>query len=293
VQPFTILVVDDFALFRRSIREMLSHRPEFQIVGEASDGLDAVQKAVELKPRVILLDARLPKMSGIDAARQIRQLVPEARILLMNYESDSDLVEATLGLGISGYLVKTSAARELLPAVEALYKGRRFCSIDLADRVRGQLVSRNAFHFEFDPENEIFLAKFHGTVTSESIKDFYRAAAAAALLAKEFRASIADFSEATLVRATPHTVRELAALPPADPVVSRPRVIVAPNALLFALARMFRLIGRATRPNLHVVRSLSQAYTLLEITAPCFEPIVSSIFEAESRSGKAAKHAFS
>jgi DNA-binding NarL/FixJ family response regulator len=293
VQPFTILVVDDFTLFRRSIREVLSQRPEFQIVGEASDGLEAVQKAVELQPRVILLDARLPKMSGIDAARQIRQLVPESRILLMNRDSDSDVIEETLGLGISGYLVKTSAGGELLAAVEALYNGHRFCSIDLADRVRRQLISRDAFHFELDPENEIFLAKFHGTVTSESIKDFYRAAAAAALLAKEFRGSIADFSEATLVRATPHAIRELAALPPADPVVSRPRVIVAPNALMYALARMFRMIGRATRPNLHVVRSLSQALTLLEVTAPCFEPIVSSPFERESDLDRITTPAFS
>lgn len=282
MRAFEILLVDDFGLFRRSIRDLLGQRPEFQIVGEASDGLEAVQKAVELKPHLIMLDARLPRISGIDAARQIRQLVPESRILLMNYESDSDLVEETLGLGISGYIVKTSAARELLPALEALYRGHRFCSIDLADRVRRQLVSRNAFHFEFDPENEIFLAKFHGAVTSESIKDFYRAAAAAALLAKEFRGSIADFSEATLVRATPHAVRELAALPPADPVVSRPRVIVAPNALMFALARMFRLIGRATRPSLHVVRNLSQAFALFEVSLPCFEPIVCSPFERES-----------
>jgi len=294
VQPITILVVDDFALFRRSIREMLSHRPEFQIVGEASDGREAVQKAVELKPRVILLDARLPRMSGIEAARQIRQLVPECKILLMSYESDPNVVEETLGLGISGYLVKTSAGRELLSSVESLVEGRRFCSVNLAGHVRREVISRSErFHFEFDSENEIFLAKFHGPVTSESVGDFYRALGAAALLAPEFRSSIADFSEATLVRATPHAIRELAALPPADPVVARPRLVVAPNALMYALARMFRVIGRATRPNLHVVRSLSQAFTLLEVTAPCFEPIVSSVFEAESQSGEVAKHSFS
>src|SRR5579862_2321023 len=95
MQTFKILVVDDFELFRRSIRFILGQRPEFQVIGEASDGLEAIQKAVELKPHLILLDAFLPKMNGIDAARQIRKLAPESKILLMNYESNSDLVQET------------------------------------------------------------------------------------------------------------------------------------------------------------------------------------------------------
>jgi DNA-binding NarL/FixJ family response regulator len=293
MQTFRILVVDDFELFRRSIRFMLRQRPEFQVIGEASDGLEAVQKAVELKPHLILLDAGLPRMNGIDAARQIRELAPESKILLMNYESDSGLVQKTLSLGISGYIVKTSAARELLASVEAVFKGERFCSIDLANRVRSDVNSSEYFHFELDPENKIFQAKFHGPLTSESIKEFYRAASAAALLAMEFRGSIVDFSGATRVRATPNAIRELAALPPADPVVSRTRVIVAPNGLILALARMFQLIGRATRPNLHVVRNLSEAFTLLGVTTPRFEPILPSAFEDESESAGMTKYAFS
>jgi DNA-binding NarL/FixJ family response regulator len=291
MQTFKILVVDDFELFRRSIRFILRERPEFQVVGEASNGLEAVQKAVELKPHLILLDAGLPKMNGIDAARQIRELVPECKILLMNYESDSHLVQETLSLGISGYIVKTNAGRELLASVEAVFKGQRFCSTDLADRVRNDVNSSEYFHFELDPENKIFQAKFHGPVTSESIEEFYRAAAAAALLAIEFRGSIVDFSGVTRVHATPNTIREIASLPPADPVVSRPRVIVAPSAVILALARMFQLIGKAARPNLHVVRNLSQAFALLGVTTPRFEPIIPSALVVES--GAMAKHAFS
>jgi DNA-binding NarL/FixJ family response regulator len=293
MQPFKILVVDDFELFRRSIRFLLGQRPEFQVIGEASDGLEAVQKAVELKPHLILLDASLPRMNGIDAARQIRKLVPESKILLMNYESDSDLVQQTLSLGISGFIVKTSAGRELLASVEALFKGERFCSIDLADRVRKEVSSNEYFHFEFDPENKIFQAKFHGPLTSESIKDFYRAAAAAALLAIEFRGSIVDFSGVTRVHATPATIREIAALPPADPVASRPRVVVAPSAVILALARMFQLLGKVSRPNLHVVRNLNQAFLLLGVTTPRFEPIIPSAFEDESESDGITKYAFS
>ena len=292
-QPFQILVVDDFELFRRSIRFILRQRPEFQVIGEASDGLEAIQKAVELKPDLVLLDAGLPKMSGIEAAREIRKLAPESKIILMNYESDSDVVQETLGLGISGYIVKTSAPRDLLASVDALFKGERFCSADLGDRVRKQVNSNADFHFEFDRENRIFQAKFHGAVTSESIKGFYRAAAAAALLAIEFRGSIVDFSGITRVSATPNTIRELAALPPADPVASRPRVVVAPGTLILAVARMFQLLGRATRPNLHVVRNLSEAFALLGVTTPRFELILPSAFEDEAESAGMAKYAFS
>ena len=293
MQPFRILVVDDFELFRRSIRFILAQRPEFEVIGEASDGLEAVQKAVELKPHLILLDAGLPKMNGIDAARQIRKLAPESKILLMNYESDSNLVPETLSLGISGYIVKTSAARELLPSVEAVCRGERFCSFDLADRVRAEVNSHAHFRFAFDPANKIFQAKFHGPVTSETIKDFYRAATAAAMLAVEFRGSIADFSGVTRIHATPNTIREVAALPPADPVGSRMRVIVAPNSAIFALARLFQFLGKATRPNLHVVRNLNQAFAVLGITAPRFEPILPQAFAGEPAPTEMQRHAYS
>ncbi len=280
-QPFTILVVDDFELFRRSIRFVLASRPDFQIVGEASDGLEAVRKAAELKPHLILLDANLPKISGIDAAREIRKLVPESKIILMNYESDSHVVQDTLSLGISGYFVKTSGENELLAALEAVFNGDRYCSTDLADRIRKQVCNTELFRFELDSENKIFKAEFSGPLTSDSIKDFYRAAAAAALLAGDFRGSIADFSGVTQIHATPHAIRELAALPPADPVSSRPRVVVAPNVLIFALARLFQTIGKSARPNLHVVRNLSQAFVTLGIASPHFEPVVHSIFRGE------------
>lgn len=293
MQISKILVVDDFELFRRSIRFILAPRPEYQVVGEAADGLEAVQKAVELRPELILLDAGLPKLNGIDAARQIRGLLPESKILLMNYDSDSHLVQETLSLGISGYIVKTSAARELLPSLEAVARGERFCSVDLADRVRAEVNSHAHFRFELDPDNKIFRAKFHGPVTSETIKDFYCASTAAAMLAPEFRGSIADFSGVTRVRATPNTIREVAALPPADPVASRPRVVVAPNAAILALARLFQFIGKATRPNLHVVRNLSQALSILGVAAPRFEPILPEAFNGAPSPGESVRHAYS
>src|SRR5271169_1963202 len=130
-----ILVVDDSEPWRRFVSSMLQKVPKLQVVCEVSDGLKAVQKAEELKPDLILLDIGLPTMNGLDAARQIRKLVPESKILFMSQESDVDTVHETLSLGVSGHVVKVDAGS----------------------------------HFEFDPENKIFQAKFHGPVTSESL----------------------------------------------------------------------------------------------------------------------------
>jgi len=128
VSSVLVLVVEDFESFRRFVCTELGKRPDLQIVAEASDGLEAVQKAVELKPDLILLDIRLPKLNGIEAARQIRNLVPESRIIFLTQESSADVVQEALSLGAQGYVVKTNAPRELLNAVEAVLSGRTFVS---------------------------------------------------------------------------------------------------------------------------------------------------------------------
>ncbi len=128
------------------------------------------------------------------------------------------------------------------------------------------------FHFEYDPESNILLARFSGTVDDASIRNFYQIATSL-VGTVNFRASVADFSGVTSFRVPRHTIRELAELPPADPVASRPRVIVAPNVLVYALARFFQLTGKVTRPNLHVVRTLSDALKLLGVAQPQFRPL--------------------
>jgi DNA-binding NarL/FixJ family response regulator len=123
-----ILVVDDYKPFVRFVRSTLGNRPELQIVGEASDGLEAVQKAEQLRPDLILLDIGLPTLNGIDAARRIRQLSPESKILFVSQESSPDVVKEALTVGALGFLVKTHAGSGLLPAVEAVRRGREFIS---------------------------------------------------------------------------------------------------------------------------------------------------------------------
>ncbi len=123
---FRILLVDDFEPFRRFVRFALQSRKEFQIVAEAEDGLDAVQKATTLKPDLVLLDIGLPKLNGIAAAKQIRIVVPDTKIIFISLESSSVLVQQILRLGACGYVHKLSADSDLLPAIDAVLAGKQF-----------------------------------------------------------------------------------------------------------------------------------------------------------------------
>src|SRR5882762_2417937 len=134
MEPSTVrvLVVDDYEPFRRFVCSTLGKRPEWQIVGEASDGLEPVQKAEELQPDLIVLDIGLPTLDGIEAARRIRRLSPECKIIFLSQESSADVVQEALRLGAWGYVVKTHAGSELLDSMEAVRQGRRFVSAELA-----------------------------------------------------------------------------------------------------------------------------------------------------------------
>jgi DNA-binding NarL/FixJ family response regulator len=123
-----VLIVEDFVPFRQFVSSTLATKPELQVVGEASDGLEGVQKAEELKPDLILLDVGLPSLNGIDAARQIRKLSPESKIIFLSQESSADVIQEALSLGAWAYVVKTRAQSDLLTAVDAVLLGKRFVS---------------------------------------------------------------------------------------------------------------------------------------------------------------------
>src|SRR5215469_12160590 len=126
-----ILVVDDYEPFRRFERLALLAHDELQIVGEASDGHEAIQKAEELKPDLILLDISLPSLNGIEAALRIRQVSPNSKILFVSENRSPDIAEKALSTGASGYVVKSDGASELLPAINAVLEGKRFISANL------------------------------------------------------------------------------------------------------------------------------------------------------------------
>jgi len=113
-----VLVVEDFAPFRRLICAMLATRPGLEVIGQAADGLEAVQKAADLKPDLILLDIGLPTLNGLECARRIRMLAPQSKIIFLSQESCVDVVREALTLAC-GYVLKTRATSELLTAIES------------------------------------------------------------------------------------------------------------------------------------------------------------------------------
>jgi len=122
----TVLVIDDFEPFRRLVCSLLEGRTEFRIIDQASDGLQAIEKAEEQQPDLILLDIGLPILNGITVARRVRTLAPASKILFLTQESSSEVVQEAFSIGALGYVYKPHANSELLLAIEAVLAGRRF-----------------------------------------------------------------------------------------------------------------------------------------------------------------------
>ena len=125
-----ILVVDDHPVVRHGLRTLLGGHPEWEIIDEAADGLEAVDKADRLKPDVIVLDITMPKMSGLEACRLIRKMVPQAEILMVTQHDSPHMMREALEAGARGYVVKSNAARDLLAAVEAVSQHLTFRALN-------------------------------------------------------------------------------------------------------------------------------------------------------------------
>jgi len=127
-----VLVVDDYEPWRRFIRLALLPHAKLQVIGEVSDGLQAVEKAHQLQPDLILLDIGLPKLNGIEAASRISEVSPASKILFVSENRSHELAQEALRNGAGGYIVKSDAWHELLPAIKAVLAGKRFISARLA-----------------------------------------------------------------------------------------------------------------------------------------------------------------
>ena len=130
-----VLLVDDFEPWRRFVSSTLQKEADLTILLEVSNGLEAVQKAEEMRPDLILLDIGLPALNGIEVARRIRNVAPNSKVLFVTEDRADDVACEALRVGAKGYVVKCDAARELLPAIRAVLAGERFVSARLKELV--------------------------------------------------------------------------------------------------------------------------------------------------------------
>ena len=140
-QPkITVLLVDDHALVRRGFRRMLEDDAEISVVGEASDGREAVQLACNLRPRVIVMDCAMPELSGMEATRQIKEKYPEAAILMLSMHSEETLVRQALDAGAHGYVLKNANDLDLVSAVKSIAAGMTVLDpqVSRPDALRGE-----------------------------------------------------------------------------------------------------------------------------------------------------------
>jgi DNA-binding NarL/FixJ family response regulator len=130
-----ILLADDHSVVRSGFRALLSAQPDLEVVGEASDGRDAVEQTVLLKPDVVVMDVTMPNLNGIEATRRMAQEAPRVRVLALSMHKDAVYVREILRAGARGYLLKDSSEQDLINAVRALAKGEGFISPAVSDAV--------------------------------------------------------------------------------------------------------------------------------------------------------------
>jgi DNA-binding NarL/FixJ family response regulator len=147
--PIRILVTDDFEPFRRFLCQSLQTRSDFEVVGEAGDGLEAVHKTNQLHPDLVVLDIGLPRMNGIEAAARIFESCPSVKVLFVTQETSTDVLQRAFAVGVQGYVIKSEAGRDLLNAVDAVLGGKQFIS----RRFSGAHASANTSHPASIPDN--------------------------------------------------------------------------------------------------------------------------------------------
>lgn len=138
-----IVIAEDHRILREGLKSLLASKPEFEVVGEAEDGLDAISIVRESKPDLVLLDLSMPRLDGLSAIRDIKKVSPETRILALTIHTDEDYVLEAFNEGADGYCLKDAGRAELLMAIESIFSGKPYFSPGIADKVlEGYLEGR-------------------------------------------------------------------------------------------------------------------------------------------------------
>lgn len=152
--PIRILIADDHAIVREGLRSLLATEPGLELVGEASDGLQAVGKVRDLRPDVILIDMLMPRMDGLEAIVEIRKDWPEAKIIVLTSFSDDENVFSAIRNGALGYMLKESSPQDLLQAIHRVARGEGFLSPTIASKVMREMNQPSRLPPTKDPLTE-------------------------------------------------------------------------------------------------------------------------------------------
>jgi two-component system, NarL family, response regulator LiaR len=173
-EKIRILIADDHAIVREGLRALLATEPDLELVGEATDGIQAVTKARALKPDVILLDLMMPRMDGVEAITEIKKDWQEAHIIVLTSFSDDEKVFSAIRSGALGYLLKDSSPQDLLNAIHTVAKGEGFLSPSIASKVMREINQPPKLPPTKDPlterENEILQLVAQG-LTNDQIAE--------------------------------------------------------------------------------------------------------------------------
>jgi DNA-binding NarL/FixJ family response regulator len=140
--PLNVLIAEDHTLVRAGIRALIDASPELNVVGEAANGREAVEKVGQLQPQLVLLDVAMAELNGIDAARQIHDNHPNTRIIMLSMHEDRQYVFEALKAGATGYVLKSAAFQDLIAAIETVMSNRNYISPSLSDIVMNDYVRR-------------------------------------------------------------------------------------------------------------------------------------------------------
>jgi DNA-binding NarL/FixJ family response regulator len=150
VKKLRILIADDHGLVRRGARGLLQSRRGWRVVGEAANGREAVQKAIELKPDVAVVDIGMPELDGVEATRQIREAVPDTKVLVLTMHESDQMVRRALDAGACGYLLKSDLTDSLAKAVKAVSEGKRFLTPKVSEIVLEGFLKTRSQHQQGD-----------------------------------------------------------------------------------------------------------------------------------------------
>jgi len=150
-----VLLAEDHTIVRQGLRSILDGREGIQVVGEAKDGREAVEKAQQLQPDIVLMDLSMPLLSGLEATRQIKSLCPQIEVLVLTMHADEEYVFQILQAGASGYLLKQSAVGEVVAAIQAVHEGDSYLSPAISRKVVDGYVRQAREQSQVDPYEQL------------------------------------------------------------------------------------------------------------------------------------------